>query len=225
VDALPDGGTIVIGTRDDVDAVVLTVRDTGVGMTEEVRLRCLEPFFTTKRDHGTGLGLGLVYGIVKRHQGALEITSAPGQGTTMSIRLPIWSHDAPEATVPSLLRAPLPLRVLVIEDEPLIRQAFVEYLHVDGHTVKTASNGRSGLEMFQVGKFDLVLTDRALPEMGGDQVASSIKQLEPDLPIIMVTGFGDLMKQQSQRPEGVSLVVSKPLTLSGLRRAIAQVTG
>src|SRR5439155_736086 len=140
VDAMPGGGTLTISTRMIGDAAVLAIRDTGVGMTEEVRLRCLEPFFTTKGEYGTGLGLGLVYGIVQRHQGALEIESAPGAGTTFSLRLPIWSQGAPEAAVPSAARETEPLRVLVVEDEPLIRRALVEYLSVDGHTVETASD-------------------------------------------------------------------------------------
>jgi PAS domain S-box-containing protein len=225
VDAMPDGGTISIDTRMEGDGVVLSVRDTGQGMTEEVRLRCLDPFFTTKGNLGTGLGLGLVFGIVRRHQGTLAIASAPGAGTTVSVRLPLWSRSTRPAAAPPRPRTAPSLRVLVIEDEPLIRRAFIEYLTAGGHTVKTAPDGRAGLEMFRSGAFDLVLTDRALPEMGGDQVAAAIKQLAPDLPIIMVTGFGDLMNQHGRRPYGVDLVFSKPLTLAGLRDAIAQVAG
>jgi PAS domain S-box-containing protein len=225
VDAMPDGGTIRIVTRTEIDTVVLSVCDTGQGMTAETRLRCLEPFFTTKGNQGTGLGLGLVFGIVQRHRGALEIESTPGKGTTVRVRLPIWSPTARVAAAPSTLDTVRPLRVLVIEDEPLIRRAYIEYLSVDKHWVETAPDGRAGLEMFRAGAFDLVVTDRALPEMGGDQVATSIKQLAPDVPIIMVTGFGDLMNQHGQLPDGVDLVVSKPLTLAALRDAIAQVAG
>lgn len=224
VDALPDGGTITISTRMFGDAAVLEIRDTGVGMTEEVRLRCLEPFFTTKGEYGTGLGLGLVYGIIQRHQGTLAIESAPGAGTIFILRLPIWSQGEVTVDVPSVACEAEPLRILVVEDEPLVRRAFVEYLSVDGHTVESAADGRAGLAQFRVGAFDLVLTDRALPELSGDQVAAAIRQLEPDLPVIMVTGFGDLMSQDGERPEGVDLVVSKPVTLSALRQAIAQVT-
>jgi signal transduction histidine kinase len=223
VDAMPDGGTITITMRVDDEAVRLGVWDTGLGMTEEVRLRCLEPFFTTKGEHGTGLGLGLVYGIVQRHLGALEIESAPGAGTTVWIRLPIWNPDASVAKRPAALDPVRPLRVLVVEDEPLIRTALIEYLSLDGHTVETATNGRAGLAQFRAGTFDLVLTDRALPEMSGDHLAAAIKQLSPAMPVIMVTGFGDLMTQHGERPAGIDLVVSKPVTITALRNAIAQV--
>jgi signal transduction histidine kinase/CheY-like chemotaxis protein len=225
VDAMPEGGTLTISSRMGGDAAILEVRDTGLGMTEEVRLRCLEPFFTTKGEYGTGLGLGLVYGIVQRHQGTLEIESAPGAGTAIRLRLPIWSQEEPAVTVPSPAGTAESLRILVVEDEPLVRRALVEYLAVDGHTVETAADGRSGLARFRVGTFDLVLTDRALPEMSGDQVAAAVKRLAPEVPVIMVTGFGDLMNQHDERPVGIDLVVSKPVTLGALRTAIAQVIG
>jgi DNA-binding response OmpR family regulator len=113
----------------------------------------------------------------------------------------------------------------VVEDEPLIRGALTEYLQVDGHTVETAPDGRAGLARFRAGQFDLVLTDRALPEMSGDQVAVAIRQLAPEVPIIMITGFGDLMNQAGEQPNGIDLVVSKPLTLTALRSAIVRVIG
>jgi len=219
VDAMPAGGTITMAARVDRDDVMLTVSDTGVGMSEEVRRRCFEPFFSTKDQHGTGLGLSLVHATVQRHRGTLSVDSAPGQGTTFVVRLPIHGQPvAPSAEAP--VADTRRLRVLVVEDDPLVRMAVTEQLSSQGHTVQSASNGLEGLDAFMSNRFDLVLTDRAMPEMGGDQLATTIKQLAPGKPIIMLTGFGDLMQAKNERPVAVDAVVSKPVTLDALTDAI-----
>jgi DNA-binding response OmpR family regulator len=112
----------------------------------------------------------------------------------------------------------------VVEDEPLVREVITVYLDEDKHQVVTAENGRLGLEKFKAGTFDLVMTDRAMPEMNGDQLAVEIKKLRPDQPILLLTGFGDLMSGAGEQPPGVDLVVSKPFTLATLRNAIVNVT-
>jgi PAS domain S-box-containing protein len=204
--------------------VTLIVSDTGTGMPEEIRRRCLEPFFSTKGEHGTGLGLAMVYGIVQRHDGEIEIDSAPGEGTTFRLQFPVQTPGAaaPErAPSAAVLRS---LRVLVVDDEPSVRELLSEYLRVDGHAVTTATNGRKGLEAFRDGTFDLVLTDRAMPEMNGDRLALAIKQLAPDMPVLMLSGFGDMMKSADELPAGVDAVVGKPVTLATLRDGMAALT-
>ncbi|MGH7279140.1 MAG: response regulator, partial [Candidatus Rokuibacteriota bacterium] len=114
------------------------------------------------------------------------------------------------------------LRVLVVEDEPMVRKAIIDLLAIDGHRVDSAVNGLEGLEKFRTHAFDLVVTDRAMPEMGGDQLAAAIRSLTPDKPVIMLTGFGDLMAARGERPAGVDVVVPKPVTASELQRAMAQ---
>ena len=99
----------------------------------------------------------------------------------------------------------------------------IEQLGSQGHTVETANNGLEGLDKFLSGQFDLDVTDRAMPEMGGDQLATTIKQLAPDRPIIMLTGFGDLMDAKGEKPAGVDIVVAKPVTFDALQGAIRQV--
>ena len=222
VDAMPEGGVITMHAHVERDEVRLDVSDTGVGMTEEVRRRCLEPFFSTKDQQGTGLGLSLVHATVQRHRGTLTVESAPGRGTTFHIQLPINRH-APAAPAPEPAEALRRLRILVVEDDPLVRMAITEQLSSQGHTVQSATNGLEGLDTFMSGRFDLVLTDRAMPEMGGDQLATTIKQLAPGKPIIMLTGFGDLMNVKGERPPAVDAVVSKPVTLDSLTEAIRQV--
>ncbi len=118
------------------------------------------------------------------------------------------------------------MRILIVEDEPLVREVLGVYLNEDAHDVVLAVNGRAGLEAFKAeGPFDLVMTDRAMPEMNGDQLAVEIKKLNPTQPIVLLTGFGDLMTGAGEQPPGVDLVVSKPFTLSTLRAAMSKVTG
>ncbi|HEY3155567.1 MAG TPA: two-component regulator propeller domain-containing protein [Candidatus Eisenbacteria bacterium] len=224
VDAMPEGGRITLRSRVDGEFVVLEITDTGTGMTDEVRRRCLEPFFTTKGDEGTGLGLPMVYGIVRRHGGTVQIESAPGKGTTFSIRLPIKPSAASTEGEDTVHLAPevRKLRVLVVDDEPRILTLVGEYLAADQHQVETATDGRDGLEKLRTGHFDLIVTDRSMPKMSGDQLAVAAKRLSPETPVLLLTGFGELMVDQGERPEGVDLIVSKPVTLSTLRDAMAK---
>ena len=223
VDAMPNGGTITIrtfvakirdeglGIRDEKDSsliphpssVILSVSDTGIGMNEEVRQRCLEPFFTTKGESGTGLGLAMVYGIVHRHEGRLDIQSEEGKGTTFILYLPVDvardREDSEEKAQPER-RA---LHILVVDDEPLMRELVTRYLTGDHHLVETAANGREGLEKFHANHYDLVITDRAMPEVTGEQLAAAIKEKTPDKPVILMTGFGDMMKAMHEKPPSI----------------------
>jgi PAS domain S-box-containing protein len=223
VDAMPNGGTITVRVSMEGAALRLEVSDTGTGMSDEVRQHCLEPFFTTKGQHGTGLGLSLVHTTVQRHDGTLAIESVPGRGTTFIMRFPL--HDEPAVTG-ARVESPAsvgPLHILVVDDDPVVRKSVVAQLNTQAHTVETASNGREGLDRFESGRFDLVVTDRAMPEMGGDQLAATIEQSAPGTPVIMLTGFGDLMAAKGERPVGVDAVVSKPVTLDALTQAILKV--
>lgn len=202
---------------------VLTVADDGVGMSEEVRAHCLEPFYSTKVDRGAGLGLGSVYGVVRRHQGQIEIRSALGAGTTVTVSFPLAESAAATPAAPAPNGHPEGLRILVVEDEDLVREVLEVYLTEDHHTVTTAVNGRDGLEKFRAGTFDLVMTDRSMPEMNGDAFAAEIKKLKPQQRVLLLTGFGDLMNTAGERPPGIDLVVTKPFTLTSLRAGLAEV--
>lgn len=236
VDAMPEGGTIRIrtGLREGVASedppggpvaphVFLEVSDTGTGMTDEVRRRCLEPFFSTKGERGTGLGLAMVFGIVKRHRGTMDIESAVGKGTTFIVLLPADTTTAREVQQRTEVPAG-PLHILVVDDEPIARDVLTEYLTGDGHTVQTAVNGRDGFEKFKAGRFAVVITDRAMPEMGGDQLAAMVKEVAPATPVVLLTGFGDLMNAAGEKPDGVDLVVKKPIRLATLREVLVKMT-
>ena len=223
VDAMPEGGTLSVRTRGGEGEVLLQVTDTGTGMDEEEVEHCLDPFFTTKYETGTGLGLSTVRGIVERHEGAIEVESEEGKGTTFRIHLPADEEAEKKRPTPASEKETKPLRVLVAEDEKEQREMLKEYLRMDDHEVDTALNGREGLRMFKHNSYDLVITDRSMPEMGGDQFAGEVKKDAPGKPVIMLTGFGEMMKAADEKPETVDVLLSKPVTWGELRKAIGQV--
>jgi signal transduction histidine kinase len=222
VDALPKGGAIKLGTHREGEAVVLKISDTGTGMSEEVRQRCLEPFFTTKGRRGTGLGLSMVFGIIQRHEGAIDIESEPGQGTTFALRLPV--AKAENATTPNALPASnRPLRVLLVDDHPILCQLVCQHLQDDLHTVETALSGSVALEKFRAAPFDLVITDHVMAGMTGEQFAVRIKEINPNIPVILLTGYAGESTTGKQTPEAIDLVLTKPLSRAALRHALAKV--
>jgi PAS domain S-box-containing protein len=220
-DAMPEGGTVTLRAYVDANHVILEVADTGIGMPPDVRRQCLDPFFTTKEAHGTGMGLAMVYGIVQRHNGVLDIESEEGEGTTFILRFPVPEEERVEHKASVEKESRETLRVLVVEDEALVREVIVAYLDANGHEVEEAEDGAQALAVFSPGDFDLVITDRAMPGMSGDQVAEEIKERSPDTPILMLTGFGALM---GNRPKGVDAVVAKPITMGELIQAISALT-
>jgi signal transduction histidine kinase len=222
VDAMPEGGRISLETSIEDEDAVIRVRDTGTGMTESVRQRCLEPFFSTKGERGTGLGLSMVYGIVERHRGKLEIESAAGHGTTFIIRLPREESAPLLAPVAAGPRSTSTLNILIVDDEPRILEVVAAYLRCDRHSVSTATSGREALEKFRRNHFDLVVLDRVMPEMSGDQTARFLKQMRHDIPVIMLTGFGALIEVTGSQPQAVDVVLSKPVTLDALRKTIGK---
>ncbi len=225
VDAMPYGGTITIRTCIDGDHVTLEVSDTGTGMTKEARERCFEPFFTTKQDkqRGTGLGLAMVHGIIQRHEGRIDIITKPGKGTTFIIRLPIQSDIQTQSIGQHTEALSRSLHVLVVDDEQGTLDTVTDYLAADGHTVVTAINGREGLEKFYADRFDVVVVDLAMPEMNGEELSVAIKKIAPNKPIVMLTGFAEMMEVTDEKPSGVDDMISKPVTIPDLRKAIAKV--
>ena len=222
VDALPEGGAIHIRTTIEGDAVVLKISDTGAGMSEEVRKRCLEPFFTTKGKAGTGLGLSMVFGIIDRHAGSIQIDSAPGKGSTFALRLPMASATdviAPEA----LPYSNGPFRILVVDDQPILSDLVARCLQDDLHTVETALSGSDALEKFRASEFDLVITDHVMAEMTGEKLAIAIKERSPKTPVILLTGYAGDPTGEELDSEAIDLVLKKPLSRAALRHAVAKV--
>jgi CheY-like chemotaxis protein len=210
--------------------VVLDVTDTGIGMSAETARRCLEPFFTTKGERGTGLGLAMVYGIVKRHAADIRIISAAGEGTTMRITFPLPEQPADERTVravPVLLRD---LHLLLIDDDPHLLKPLREILELEGHRVATASDGAAGILAFRTAcdgdaPFDVVITDLGMPRMDGRAVARAIKEISPATPVILLTGWGQRPDAASEVLPHIDRVLGKPPKLQELRKALSQCLG
>jgi nitrogen-specific signal transduction histidine kinase/CheY-like chemotaxis protein len=227
VDAMPEGGTLILRTRrGGGDRVLAEVIDTGVGMDEDARRRCLEPFFTTKGERGTGLGLAMVYGVLQRHGAGIEIDSKLGAGTTMRLSFPVAATST-GTTQPAMPAVPTGLRILVIDDDPVLLRSLREALEGDGHRVTIANGGQEGIERFQSAlqrgtTFAAVLTDLGMPYVDGRQVAAAIKQAHPATPVIMLTGWGQRLVADGETPPHVDLVLSKPPKLRDLRQALAR---
>ena len=222
VDAMPEGGAIIVATAIAEDGrVTVSLSDTGMGMTEEERARCLEPFYTTKGERGTGLGLAVVYGIVQRHGGTVEIESRKGNGSTFTLSFPA-TDAAPAAAAPIAVKVERVLRILIVDDQEIICELLSEYLQADGHTTIMATEARKALSLVQSEEIDLVITDQSMPDMSGVQLGAAIKKSSAGTPVILLTGFGDEMKAQAL-PGGVDLVLAKPVSIADLRGAIYSV--
>jgi len=217
VDAMPKGGTITLRTVPLENAVRIEVADTGTGMTEEVRQRCLEPFFSTKGEQGTGLGLAMAFGIIRRHEGTLEIETTPGQGTTFLLTLPCQHSPAAAEEEEVRLTLNRSLRVLVVDDEPNTLDVVSGYLRGDGHRVLTAADGSEAMNRFMTEDIDLVITDHGMPGMNGLQLASALHRIDPANPVILLTGFAFGPEQQ---PTSIDWVLKKPLVREELREAM-----
>ena len=225
VDAMPNGGGIRVSTSMKDGRVTVAVADSGTGMTDEDRARCLEPFFTTKGDRGTGLGLSVVYGIVQRHGGTIDIQSQIGRGTTFVISLPVTTLSTESCIVKAEAGVSRALHILVADDQDVICELIAEYLRADGHEVEVACDGNEALTKFDPERFDLVVTDQSMPGMSGVQLARAINESAPGTPVILLTGFGDEMRDTGTLPEGICLIVGKPISAADLRRAVLEASG
>jgi PAS domain S-box-containing protein len=243
IDAMPEGGVLTVRSRalvtDGADKgagthLVVEVADTGAGMSEETRSRCLEPFFTTKGERGTGLGLAMVYGMLQRHGGRIEIDSVPGAGTTMRLVFPLRLRAPAEAPAAAsqmgeTRRPSRPLRILLVDDDPLILSSLEDTLRADGHAVTVAEGGAAGIEAYHAAaargeRFAAVITDLGMPHVDGRKVAANIKSAALPAPVILLTGWGQRILAEDSKPPGVDRVLSKPPRVSELRGALAELT-
>jgi signal transduction histidine kinase len=233
VDAMAEGGILTIRTatlRPEAGIaprVRLEVADTGPGMDEETRRRCLEPFFTTKGERGTGLGLAMVHGAAQRHKAQLGIDSAPGQGTRVHLEFDAASEVSPARQRVRPPHVTRPLRLLLIDDDPAVLSSTTVVLKVSGHNITTADGGQAGIDALRAAHaagepFDVVITDLGMPYVDGNQVALAAKDIFPSTPVILLTGWGRRMATGTEAPPHVDFVLSKPLDLIELRDIFAQ---
>ena len=222
-DAMPDGGAVTVSAENEPgqEQVVLSVRDTGMGIPDDVLGKVFDPFFTTKPvGKGTGLGLSQVHGFAHQAGGAIEIESALGNGTTVRIRLPrgtVTDHsDADSVASPAFAT------VLLVEDNPAVADASAGLLEQLGYTVRWVSNAETALEEIKSDGIDLVFTDIIMPgKMDGLKLARTIREKNPSLPILLTTGYSDSAKNvRADFP-----VLRKPYQLHELSRELSKLTG
>lgn len=220
VDAMPQGGKLHLECYPEGGNVVCRVTDTGVGMTEDIRGHIFDPFFTTKGARGMGLGMSVVYGIVKRHDGKIDVQTSLGKGTSFHLEFPASPEalrvaGGDGAALPQLLR---PGKILVIDDEPEIASVVKDVLAAEGHAVDTAISGREGVHLASFADYDLVFTDLGMPDMSGWEVAEQIRRARPSLPVALVTGWGTSLDEDDAKKRGVTAVVHKPFEIEDLVR-------
>ena len=240
IDAMPEGGTLTLSTRTEGESVLIKIVDTGVGMYPEVRTRIFDPFFTTKGKAGLGLGLAVSFGIIRRHSGNIEVESQYGSGTEFRITLPVAKiveksvkpSELVEPVLPEVTTAicepsleQLQTRLLVVDDEDFVRDLLRDILEGENCEVCVAESGSEALSLFKAMKFDAVFTDVGMPGMSGWELAREIRQTNKEIPIAVITGWGEAVASHEQREAGVNWVVAKPFTadrIAELVRAVNQ---
>jgi signal transduction histidine kinase/ActR/RegA family two-component response regulator len=228
VDAMPDGGTLTLSTREAGDDVLLTVEDTGTGMTEEVRSRIFDPFFTTKGKAGMGLGLAVSFGIVRRHEGTIEVSSEVGRGSTFRLKFPLVGEAEARAasdTGPLLhARGDGSLRILVVDDEDYVRELLSDILTREGCEVEVAGEGREALQLFDSREFDAVFTDVGLPGMNGWELARAVRERDRHVALAVITGWGDTVTAEEQSAAQADWVVPKPFTVDRISGLVGEIS-
>jgi signal transduction histidine kinase/ActR/RegA family two-component response regulator len=232
VDAMPGGGTLTLAARAEGEQVLLSVGDTGTGMTEEVRSRVFDPFFTTKGKAGMGLGLAVSYGIIRRHEGSVEVASEAGRGTTFTIRLPAATgipracDDEPvlvDSYRPRTVGGVRP-RVLVVDDEPHVRELLSDIIEAEGCEAVACSSGDEAIVIFGAGGFDAVFTDIGMPGMNGWELSRAVRERDTDIPLAVITGWGESVGSEQQQAARVDWVVTKPFSMSRVAEILGEVS-
>jgi signal transduction histidine kinase/CheY-like chemotaxis protein len=226
VDAMPEGGQLTLGAFDIDDSVVIMIADTGSGMLAEVKSRIFDPFFTTKGKAGMGLGLAVSFGIIRRHEGSVQVDSEVGVGTKFMISLP-KAEVTEEATVSNAeIATPQATpshstnitrtfsenqpKILVVDDEEPVRELLRDLLEHEGCRVYMAPGSREALGLFEVHQFDGIFTDVGMPGMSGWELSHAIRQRNQQIPIAVVTGWGEAVGSDEQKEAGVDWVIAKP---------------
>ncbi len=237
LDAMPEGGTLTFRTGREGGRVFCQVADTGIGMTEQVRLHIFDPFFTTKREKGKGFGLSGAYSIVDRHGGEITVQSEPGKGAVFTVWLPLVAEAAEPlprsgrsagpataaTAAPVAPSAPKPApgaKILVVDDSEEVREVLRELLSRHGYTVVTSPDGESGLVELESRTFDLAMVDLGLPGISGLEVANRLKARWPSTQVALMTGYGDRMGPEDAHAKGVDFVLAKPFSLDQLRSVV-----
>ncbi|HEY3118337.1 MAG TPA: ATP-binding protein, partial [Chloroflexota bacterium] len=221
VDAMPAGGSISLNASRQGSAVAITVTDTGGGMSTELQSRAFEPFFSTKGENGTGLGLATVFSVAERHGGSVSLTSGLGQGTVVTMMVPSSAEAAPSPSIEVPPFAFAPLHILAVDDQEPILMMVSAMLRPLGHTVDTATSGEAALEHLHSHAHDLVISDVGMGDgMNGWDLAEQVQLDFPGLPVLLATGWGAAIDPEEARAKGVAGVIAKPFRKQDLVDAV-----
>lgn len=219
MDAMPDGGKITLKATQTKKWVTLAISDTGIGMPEDVRKKIFEPFFTTRIHKGTGLGLSVTYGIIQRHRGDIWVESNEGAGSTFKIKLPVCEGVVCKKSAAGKTDIVKSISILMVDDNPEVAGILSLTLKRLGHKVVEANSGEAAINTFEVGNFDLVITDLGMPDMSGHEVAKIVKEIKPGTPVLVISGWGGQLNLDDM-PE-VDGVIAKPFSKDVLSEKIA----
>lgn len=229
IDAMPSGGEIRLSAQESNGRVFLTIADNGTGMTPDVKSRLFDPFFTTKGKSGTGMGMAVSFGIIRRHNGSIDVESEPGRGATFRISLPVAEETGTVAEANSA-RSDVAvredkIRVLVVDDETAVREVLREALEAEGCEVIVAESGEMALKLYDAsaGKLDVVFTDIGMPEMSGWELASEIRKRSETVPLAIVSGWADAISCDARQAIKADWVVSKPFDIAIIARIANEV--
>ena len=227
LDAMPDGGTIRITTETEqvgqYPTVAIKIVDTGIGMSEEVKRKIFDPFFSTKGPKGTGLGMSVTYGIVRRHHGDIKVFSSLGRGTTCIISLPAPLKTPDLIGSRAVATQKEKIRILVIDDEDVIRDYMAEMFTMQGHLVDVAANGPEAIALFKAGHYDVIFSDLGLPGMTGWEIAKTIRATNREVPIVLLSGWSIQLDDARVKESGITLVLPKPCQMQDLLNAVQAV--
>ncbi|HWS56867.1 MAG TPA: ATP-binding protein [Pyrinomonadaceae bacterium] len=228
VDAMPAGGHITLAAEQLDEKVSVTVRDTGTGMEPEVRSRVFDPFFTTKGVEGMGLGLSVSYGVVRRHGGTIRVETEVGRGSTFRVLLPLaecaGQSAGGEGAPASRGQRCSMTKILVVDDEEPVRELLRDILEDEGVEVTLAASGAEALARFEAGRFDAVLTDLGMPGMNGWELLRLVSELDQQVPLAVITGWGELVSTHEEKAARVEWVLTKPFSLSQICEIAQEIT-
>jgi PAS domain S-box-containing protein len=225
-DAMPKGGIITIKIYSRDNFLFCEVSDNGCGMDNTTRLHCFDPFYSTKGEKGSGLGLSMVYGVVQRHEGEINVDSLEGKGATFKMKFPVLvSEEIASAKIRRTLEIPS-LKILCIDDDEEVLELMSTIFGKYNHKVKTVDSGKAGIEIFleeydKKMPFDIVITDLGMPYMDGNSVANIIKKKNSNTPVILLTGWGAFLEKVDKK--NINYILKKPIVLEELFTAIKTV--
>lgn len=231
IDAMPSGGEVRVTAQENRDRAIVSITDTGTGMTPEVKQRLFDPFFTTKGKAGTGMGLAVSFGIIRRHEGSIEVDSEPARGTTFKISLPKVMPELPQVEGVRMLQAASTtsedkVRVMVVDDETHVREVLIEALEAEGCEVVSAESGEIALALYgqYEGKFDALFTDIGMPDMSGWELVTEIRKHSQTMPIAIISGWADAISLETKNAVKADWVVAKPFDIDKICNLAQEIT-